>query len=238
MARKARIISENGLYHIYFKGSGRLFKAQEDYDKFEQLLYEAKSSIELYAYGLTAGDGHLFIKTSVLSAAMKKLFTDYAAFYNRKYNHEGAVFCSRYKSEPVKPDYAAGLTRYIIKNKKRSSNLFEEGITDSYYIKQFFESDAAMREFFRAEETETYGADCGVNTADIKLRIDNCLGQRKFLSLSQKERASVLNSLLESGITKSRLARFLGISRGTIINCLAVEKADLERRRREEIVIL
>lgn len=230
MARKARVINPDGLYHIYFKGAVNIFRQSEDFDKFLSLFDDFDEKTEVFAYGLTKNDGHFFMKTHRISLTMKNLFTDYAMWFNKKYNREGAVFTQRYKSTPVSMEYAAGLSRYIIQNKKRS------GCSEA--IRTLFESEAEFESFMKSPETETYGGDKGKNTADIKLKISTALMGKEFLQHSISDRARIVKKLTDFGISKTTMAEIMGVSRSTLINCLNEAKRIEEKRRREEIIIL
>lgn len=230
MARKARVITQDGLYHIYFKGAVTIFRQAEDFDKFLSLMEGFDEKTHVFAYGLTKSDGHMFIKTTSLSLSMKELFTDYAMWFKKKYNREGAVFTSRYKSTPVSMEYAAGLSRYIIQNKKRY------GCSDE--IRNLFEDADSFKSFMQMPEPETYGGDCGVNSADIKLKIQNATDGRNFLEFSLSDRARIIKNLAGYGISKTAMAKYMNISRSTIINCVNDAKRQEEKRRREEIIIL
>jgi REP element-mobilizing transposase RayT len=52
-----------------------------------------------------------------ISLIMKRLLTQYAMYFNRKYQRSGALIASRYKSVPVEVDeYFIPLQRYIHQN--------------------------------------------------------------------------------------------------------------------------
>lgn len=230
MARKARVISDNGLYHIYFKGTCNIFRSDEDYQLMISLIEQIGDGFRLLAHGFTKSDGHLFVKTGSISVFMKRILTEYAMQFNRKYNHRGAIFASRYKSEPADISYATGLARYITKNKRYHGY--------SQFLIGLFPSEQEFSEFMKQPEYETYGADCGVNSAKIKLTVESILNGKSFLQLTPSERAQAVRKLSQAGINHSSAAKYLGVSRGTVINSINREKAEAEKRRREEIVIL
>lgn len=230
MARKARVISETGLYHIYLKGTCNIFPSDEDFELFKNLIEQIGDGFEVLAYGFTKLSGSLFVKTDSISVSMKKILTEYAMRFNRKYRHEGSLFVSRYKSEPVREAYAANLSRYIMKRKKYA------GCSDS--IRSMFSSDRDFNEFMKQPEPDTFGADRGLNSAEIRFQISEALNGKNFLELQISERAKVVKQLSSVGITHSAIARFTGVSRGTVINCLNADRAETEKRRREEIIIL
>jgi len=77
-------------------------------------------AFELHAYCLMSNHVHLLIKESKMgdiSLVMKRLLTKYAIYFNRKYERNGALIASRYKSQPVEVnEYFIPLIRYIHQN--------------------------------------------------------------------------------------------------------------------------
>ena len=126
--------------------------------------------------------------------------------------------------------YSAGLVRYIVRGKKR--------FWYSDFVRSFFDSQKELDDFLKQPEPETYGADCGKNSAEIKFKIKNATDGIDFLKLSNEKRAAAVKSLLSYGISKTLMAEYLGVSRGTVINCLERDRRETEKKRREEIVIL
>lgn len=75
---------------------------------------------ELHAYCLMSNHVHLLIKEAQvgdISLIMKRLLTKYAMYFNKKYERNGALIASRYKSVPVEVDeYFIPLIGYIHQN--------------------------------------------------------------------------------------------------------------------------
>ena len=69
MPRQKCVRSESGIYHIMLRGINqqKLFEDNEDYEKFLQLVEEAKalSGFKLYAYCLMGNHIHLLLKEEV-----------------------------------------------------------------------------------------------------------------------------------------------------------------------------
>ena len=243
MARRARKIGESGLYHIYFKavGNEKIFKCNEDCDKFLYFIEELNGRLELLTYGFNREDGHLFIKTFELSYVMKKLMTDYAMWFNRKYKRSGVLFGSRYKSEPIENSFAPGLARYIVQHGEYNSTAkFEGGAIDSVILSKF-DSVSDFLKFLKKPEPYKYGADAPLNTAVINREAEAAFGGKTFLALSNDDRVSAVRRLSNFGLKKSAIARLAGVSRGTVVRCLKIEedknRAEINRRR-EEVVLL
>lgn len=128
MGRQPRRISENGLYHLMFRGINRqnIFDEVSDYSFFLDMLDKIKSALgfDIYAYCLMTNHGHLLIKESCpgdLISIMQRLLTRYAHYYNKKYERCGTLFGQRYASEVVSSDrYLWTLVRYIHQNPVRA----------------------------------------------------------------------------------------------------------------------
>ena len=104
MARKGRLISDTGMYHVILRGNDGLFFREEDYDVFLNTLstYIKNNTSELYAYSLEKNKVHLaFYTSSNISLLLKPLCTSYARYINRVYKRSGKLFYDRYMSNPI-----------------------------------------------------------------------------------------------------------------------------------------
>ena len=104
MARKGRVISETGIYHVLLRGTNVLFPEDADFVEFGELLkkYSGAGSIKIYSYTLLKNRVHLVCETKdSIGRALKPLCTSYARYVNRTYAREGKLFYDRMKSEPV-----------------------------------------------------------------------------------------------------------------------------------------
>ncbi len=149
MARKAREKSTTGMYNVIIKGSAPLFKSDEDYDFFIEILQDYID--ELYAFAITPSVVAIAMKETDKGIGMdlKPLMTKYARYYNKNNNLEGKLFADRFKSEPILSD----------KDLKNSIALIEDllAITNSdgytsvngdgkYEMIEFYASLAAKKE--------------------------------------------------------------------------------------------
>lgn len=132
MPRIPRKSSRSGVYHVMLRGNNKqmIFEYENDYLKFQQLLYQKSHPIDsdgsplspcclLYAYCLMPNHIHLLIqeKEECLSEVIKSVATSYAQYYNLRYEHCGHLFQGRFRSEPVDDwDYFETLLRYIHQN--------------------------------------------------------------------------------------------------------------------------
>ena len=107
MPRTARIKSKTGIYHVMLRGIGKqnIFEDDLDKQKFMMLLTEVKqkSQFSLYAYCLMNNHVHLLLKIGKdpLEIIIKRLGSNYAYWYNTRYERVGHLFQDRFKSEPV-----------------------------------------------------------------------------------------------------------------------------------------
>lgn len=123
MAFKPRQYSETGVYHIYARGNNKeiIFKDDDDKEKYIKLIIQAKKrfGFQIYAYAIMDNHLHILLKieNDKLSKAMQIIQQSYTQYYNKKYNHVGRVFQSRFKSKPCKDDiYLLDLIKYIHRN--------------------------------------------------------------------------------------------------------------------------
>lgn len=127
MARKARIYSQSGCYHIVIKGVGNqiLFEDDNDCRKFLFYLKKFKKQMDVKIIGfcLMENHVHLILKTEgkLVSRFMQKLEISYAYYFNVKYQREGPVFNGRFKSEPIEDDiYMLTAFRYVVRNPEKA----------------------------------------------------------------------------------------------------------------------
>ena len=104
MPRKARIDALGALHHAIIRGIERrkVFRSDDDRKDFlnrlSDLIPETKT--ECFAWAIIPKHVHLLFKSGVVpvSVIMSRLFTGYAARFNRKYRRHGQLFQNRYKS--------------------------------------------------------------------------------------------------------------------------------------------
>ena len=122
MARKPRVKSTTGIYHVLVRASAdiSLFTDEEDVTIYTNALKDLqdKGYCTVYAYSLFDTHLHLLIKTSAeqadnsslltpdssldsIGSVMKRLANIYSYYFNVKYDHYGPIYQDRYKSEPI-----------------------------------------------------------------------------------------------------------------------------------------
>ena len=132
MARKARLASDSGIYHVMLRGVNRqdIFECDKDYLKFLSLMERVAFPVDetgkptepllvIYAYCLMPNHVHLLVKEQKygLSDAIKSISISYAYYFNQKYEHLGHLFQDRFRSDTVNDmEYFVQLLRYIHQN--------------------------------------------------------------------------------------------------------------------------
>lgn len=110
MARKARVKSTSGIYHVLVTGESDsvIFANVSDLEKYIELLseYSDVCGFKLYAYCLMKNHVHLLINENGadISRIMKRIGTSFVYWYNNKYARQGQLFADRFKSEPVETE--------------------------------------------------------------------------------------------------------------------------------------
>ncbi|MBI4681074.1 MAG: transposase [Nitrospirae bacterium] len=139
MPRQARLDVAGALHHIMVRGINKsaIFEDNEDRERFlERLgktLKEGQSIV--YAWVLMNNHVHILFKSGKdgVSAAMRKLLTWYALYYNRRHKRRGHLFDNRYKSILCDEDnYLLALIRYIHLNPVRAGLVTTLGELDHY----------------------------------------------------------------------------------------------------------
>lgn len=140
MARKAREKSESGLYAVLLRGSADIFAADDDREKFMNLL--ENSNAQTLAAGFTAGCALLCVRESGagLAADMRSVTIPYARCYNNAHNSSGKIFYGRFKSMPIGENDVQNCIRNIAKLSKSSFVSFSGEPGAEYTPMAFFAS--------------------------------------------------------------------------------------------------
>lgn len=100
-----------------------IFSCDPDRHMFEHLAGDLveRGLIEIHAYALMGNHFHLLVRSlrGEISAAMHRLGSEYARWYNREHRRDGPMFRNRFVSVPVETDEQFLVTaRYIHRNPK------------------------------------------------------------------------------------------------------------------------
>lgn len=121
MPRIARILPEEGVFHVLTRGNNRqdTFHCPEDYQSYLEILKQVqrKHPFKIYHYCLMSNHVHLLLETisgSSLSVIMKKINLGYALYYKKRYRHVGHFWQDRFKSLLIEKDeYLLACAAYI-----------------------------------------------------------------------------------------------------------------------------
>lgn len=148
MARKLRLESEGGLYHVLNRGNYRadMFRSEKAKQAFLTCLGEAcaKTGWRVHAWCLMSNHYHLAIETpqANLVDGMRWLQGTFSVRFNRLRREQGHLFQGRYKSLIVEPGEGLGrLCHYIHLNPVRAklcavADLADWAWSSFYWLKQ------------------------------------------------------------------------------------------------------
>lgn len=247
MGRQPRQLSGTGFYHVVFRGINRqlIFEEENDFVFLLQALHQLKVEMEfeIHAYCLMSNHVHMLIRekqTGDISLIMKRLLTKYVMYFNRKYQRNGALITSRYKSVPVEVDgYFIPLLRYIHQNPLKAGLVgkMEEYAYSSYreYLQggnitdtEFSLSMTGRNEWIRLHQIsieETFEISGKINKSDgqirqIILKYTSGREPHEIASWSKVERNDLIRQLKEKeGLSIRQIERATGISRGIVAKC-------------------
>lgn len=125
MAREARVLINNGCYHVTTRGieKKQTYLDNSDYERYIKILKKFKSefSFKLFGWSLMPNHPHLIISSNHLSETMHRINFSYAQYFNYKYNRVGYVWQNRFKSFIVQKDkYLLNLISYVEYNPVRA----------------------------------------------------------------------------------------------------------------------
>ncbi|MBQ9043409.1 MAG: transposase [Eggerthellaceae bacterium] len=131
MSKFGRIPSEFDIYHVTARGVGKMDIFEDDGDRrrFGKLMRKQLSEcdVELYAWCFMQNHVHLLLHCPLdaLSRFMGCLLSEYASYYNWRYERVGHLFQGRFDSKPIKDERQLLATvRYVHQNPK------DLGVTD------------------------------------------------------------------------------------------------------------
>ena len=120
MARKARVESSTGIYHMIIRGFEMkdIFLEDENKNKILEIIesYKEACGYQIYGYVVLDNHLHLLVKEGGVSIGnmMKRIGVKYVTWYHATYDKNGRVFHDRFKSEPVENnEYLLSVLRYM-----------------------------------------------------------------------------------------------------------------------------
>lgn len=123
MSRKHRIWFPGAIYHITARGNRKsfIFYDDQDHQQYLSILEETQEQLPYYlhSYCLMNNHIHLLLETKdiPITEIMKTIHTQYAVYFNKRYDLVGHVFQGRFKSELITDaGYFLNASRYIHMN--------------------------------------------------------------------------------------------------------------------------
>ena len=124
MARKARIKSSTGIYHILIRGVIDIFKDKEDLEKYECVMKDLQNEGKgvFYAYALCRDYAFILVKETdePIGTLIKRLCVRYFDHYSMKYAYGGNMYIDRFRSMPVE---TAGYLKSVLAVMKECESL-------------------------------------------------------------------------------------------------------------------
>ncbi len=245
MPRKARKISESGIYHIMLRGINKqqIFNDEEDFDKFLWILKETKtvSGYKLYAYCLMSNHIHLLIRVEKepVEQIIKRIAGRFVYWYNTKYQRSGHLFQDRFRSEPVETDeYFLTVLRYIHQNPikagicynidKYKYSSYNDYINNKFFVDTDFVEEMLDFDTFAEFHLEIKDDRCldidekeRVRRTDeqVNMLMFECCGCRnpiEFQSLSDSKKEDCVREIYIKGASIRQISRLTGISKGLV----------------------
>jgi len=246
MARKPRVYSENGMYHIILRGNNKqnLFLDDKDRMYFLQKMkkYSKELEIDIYCYCLMTNHVHILIgKAGVsLSLFVQKLANSYVFYFNRKYERSGHLFQGRFKSEPITDEaYFKTVYRYILHNCEKAGlgryndykwNSYEylngnstgKSFVNSQYVIGVFSSELLVKKYLSQKmndqcmEYENKFVMSDEKALKLIKRLFRVSSPYKLERLQVDDQRAKCKILKEKGLSINQISRITGISKGII----------------------
>ena len=246
MARKPRVYSESGIYHVILRGNNKQNLFHDDNDRvcFLKRLnkYSHQLKIHVYAYCLMTNHVHILLGQAGenLSLLIQKLANSYVYYFNHKYDRCGHLFQGRFKSEAITDDdYFKTVYRYIMHNSEKAGledykkykwnsyqvlkqNRSKYIFIETRYVINLFEKKELLLKFLseKSDQTCMEYEDKFVFTDDKAFtfikKIFGISSPYKLERLDIDEQIAKCKILRENGLSISQITRITGISRKII----------------------
>ena len=231
------------MYHVMARGVGSqiIFEDSPDRTMFIGLMErELANEGDLLAWCLMDNHFHILVELDMtsLSAAMRRMLSAYATYFNMRYGRTGHLFQDRFASEPIDSDeYLLAVVRYIHRNPVKAGISKTCNYRWSSYgayvsgngtcsTKRVLEMLGSADEFVRFHSSE--GQEKCLDILPTRSRVDEntaleiaqkVLGQNPAAcaaALDRAERDRAIRELRDSGLTIKQIQRFTGFGRGVI----------------------
>lgn len=246
MPRKPRLHSKADTYHVVVKGidSQLIFTESKDYQKYLEILtfFKEECQFELYAFCLMSNHIHLLIHVNDISleTIFRKINTQYAVWFNMKYQRTGPVQDGRFYSEPVEDErYLLTAAQYIHLNPTKAglekfpgesypwSSIYEyknlsEILVNTDYIYNIVSPSSFLNYDNMPDDVKILDIDHTRRRIPDDIARDAILSEcnshnpTEFQKLPLLERNRHLKNLYKVGLSIRQLNRLTGIPKGQI----------------------
>lgn len=212
MARKGRIKSDTGIYHVVLRGQNNLFLNDKDYSEFIDILkrYFINSDSDIYAYSLEKNKAHLvFYTPGDISTVMKPFLTSYARYFNRTYNKNGKLFYDRYMSEPIEDSDMLKNAVIFVNERNKAIHTSKEEYSDKAELCAVTKFDKKSLEEIKNPSVIYPFADDYASMTDKELK-------DYILSIGAKDadKQDILErAVIHSNLSKARVSKVLNITK-------------------------
>lgn len=227
--------------HVTIRGVGRQLIFEETMDNyyFLKLLrkFRDETSISILAYCLMGNHVHLLIHDPLdeISVFMRGICSNYAYYFNKKYDHSGHVFQGRFKNEIITDiPYLVCAFLYILNNPANASlapadhyqwsSFHEYGIsgktTDTTIFNDIIGDKDNLRRLLISDKAAATPASAYTNDDDwpvdfIRATFDVKSGT-ELASWPKPQRDAALVKLKQANLSIRTIERLTGISRNII----------------------
>ncbi len=244
MSRILRKQSATGVYHVVIRGNDKqiIFEQKQDYQKYLKILehYKAECHFKIYAYCLMNNHIHLLIYTphTQISEVIHNISTNYAKWFNAKYDRCGHLQQNRFYSEPVETTkYFFLVFRYIHQNPIKAglessvgerypwSSIHAYKNEDSHFIDtlQAFQLFGCIENIMKYLQVESKIKCLDIDSCRKRMTDDfalerlfdlaNCNSLNEFNDLQEEEKIKYVTILHSEGSSIRQIHRLTGLSR-------------------------
>ena len=246
MARKPRIFTDTGKYHIILRGNNQQNLFYDNQDRIFMLnrlkKYSTELKIEIYAYCLMNNHIHILLgnATPTLSLFVQKLANSYVYYYNSKYERTGHLFQGRFKSEPINDDiYFKTVLRYILQNPEKAGistttaykwssftalqKTEQQNWINTQYLIELFNSKEQLLKFINEQDNLKYMEyNNKLRISDIKAitLIKKIFRQHpsQLIKINPEISLPKIKILKQKGLSITQITRLTGLSR-KVVSC-------------------
>ena len=236
MARKGRIKSDTGIYHVVLRGQNNLFLEDRDYSEFIDTLkrYFVNSDSDIYAYSLEKNKAHLvFYTPGDISTVMKPFLTSYARYFNRTYNKNGKLFYDRYMSEPIEDSEMLKKAVIFVNERNKAVHTSKEEYSDKAELCAVKKIDKKSLEEIKNPTVIYPFADDYASMTDKELK-------EYLLATGDKntDKQDILErAVIHSNLSKARVGKILNITKLSKPKTVQKQKEEPIRQKKQELSV-